>query len=86
MSTLWHGVAVQGPSLRCTLTEKDIVTGKMARERSVGDNKMIRSRLQKMPKNNTGSVGDEDEVAHTEERECVQKLVKNKSISICPFP
>lgn len=64
------------------VTGLDIISGEIAGERSVGDNKMIRSRVTEISRSNTGSVEDENGVTHDKKGEHGRELIEKSSLII----
>lgn len=57
-----HGVARNGPCVRCMESGEDVISGETADKRSVRVTKMIGSCFLEIPRNNTGIVGDGNEL------------------------
>lgn len=64
------------PCVGCVLTRGDTVSSEMGSERLVRDSKMITNRWLEIARKNTRSVKDENEVAHQEEGERCQALLR----------
>lgn len=75
-----HGLTAKQACTRCIVPGENIFKGEMAGEKSVVDTKIIRIRFPEIPRCNTGSVEDANEVAHEEEGKCGQDLFVNSSL------
>lgn len=62
-SAVIHGVAVKRTFVSCMGTKEDIISSDMAGDRSVRDIKMIKIRSLEIPRSDTRSVENGNEVA-----------------------
>lgn len=71
MSTVHYSVAVHRPWARFVVTGENIISGKMASERSMRDKRMIRSRFLKIPRNDEPGIVKGNEIDEKRKRTVV---------------
>lgn len=72
MLALRNYFGVRRPCARRTVIGEDVISGAMADERPVWHAKMVRMRIPRILRNNTGIAEDGSDVAQEEEINCSQ--------------
>lgn len=84
MSDVRHVFVLRRPFVRFMVTGGDIISSGKAGERSASDTKLMKSRLLKITRYNTGSVEDGNKVPQKGNGERGQKLLSSNSLSTLP--